>query len=361
MNPELPNSLRSALAQQGSSASHPSADMLTAFAEHTLSTGENGLIADHLARCTECREVLFLASNADEHYTAEAERAAKVAWTPRPTWKVAWTAFVAAGIVIVGGIFLGQYVGHEKSDQKVVQVVQMAPDRPPIGPKSETSNLTTTTAEAEKPAHAPKAKALEARRAPKQSSDTEAVKSAPASAPESPAAEAVPKPNPANQPSGNVMAGSRDGFQVAVPTRNAFAEPQDAGKAKDFAVNRLTTLQSLARPGSSATKTWRVTPDGQLEHFSQTEWARVLTDRPVKFRVVAESSNGVWAGGDHGELFHSEDSGEHWSEIALPVPPAVANDAIVAIHFIDQQQGIILTESGARYGTSDGGKNWRRE
>ena len=87
----------------------------------------------------------------------------------------------------------------------------------------------------------------------------------------------------------------------------------------------------------------------------------MLTDQSTEFRVVSDSPNGVWVGGSHSELFHSEDGGAHWNEVALPVPPDGKNDAIVAIQFVDLQHGFISTESATHYLTSDGGKSWQRE
>jgi photosystem II stability/assembly factor-like uncharacterized protein len=164
-----------------------------------------------------------------------------------------------------------------------------------------------------------------------------------------------------NQPPGSVVGGSANGFAVAVPTQNSFAERGEDRKAKSFASAPLQGAPLGLMRKSATTKIWRVTPEGHLEHLAETGWTIALTDQPVEFTVVAASSNGVWAGGSHGELFHSEDGGAHWNAVAMPIPPDGKNDAIVTIHFVDLQHGIVLTESGARYTTIDGGKNWQRE
>ena len=41
---------------------HPDADLLTAFAEQALTTVERSQVADHLSRCTDCRQVVALAT-----------------------------------------------------------------------------------------------------------------------------------------------------------------------------------------------------------------------------------------------------------------------------------------------------------
>src|SRR3982751_1017706 len=102
MNPQLPNSIRNVLASQPVDEPHPSADLLTAFAEQTLSTGETARIADHLSCCTECREVVFLASSVDEQPTAPEQAAIEAASKPRSWWtpRLAWMATAAAALGI---------------------------------------------------------------------------------------------------------------------------------------------------------------------------------------------------------------------------------------------------------------------
>lgn len=362
MNPELPNSIRSALARNATVATHPSADVLTAFAEHTLSARENERVADHVARCLECREVLFLAGNADEQYVTPAEPAAR----PRSKWmpRVLWIPSGVAAVAIVGGILVQQYLSHERTTPKPAQVAQVAVQQQqpslPIEPKSETEYLSTIAPEGKKPPHAPTTKPSEAGKVPHHASDMTAMKVASGDARASAAAGAPPD-SAVEQSPGMVIGGATNGFKVTIPTQNGFAPSQQDSQTQSLAAGRMSAVPQAFMRQSSGNKTWRITPDGHLEHFSQTGWIGVLTDHSTQFRVVAVSGNGVWAGGSHGELFHSADGGEHWSQIALPVPSDRTNDAIAAIHFADLQHGIILTESGERYSTSDGGKNWQRE
>ncbi len=368
MNPELPKSIRSALAQKESLTTHPSADLLTAFAEHRLTAGENEPVADHLAGCSECREVLFLAGSVEERHAADTERAANVALRPRPRWmpKLAWVASGVAGIAIVAGVLLQQYLARERSELRVAQVAQVAPQQVApqqvlIAPSPDTSYVRAIAPKTEKPTHSAKSKPSEAGKVSHPGSDMAAMKPPPPNTPESPAVASAPQPKPANQPAGSVVAGAASSFDVGVPTQNSFAEGSEASKAQSFASAQLQGAPMGLMRKSAAIKTWRVTAEGHLEHLAPTGWTGVLTDQPVKFRVVAASPNGVWAGGSHGELFHSEDGGAHWNEVASPIPPDGKNDPVVTIHFADLQHGIVLTESGARYTTSDGGKNWRRE
>jgi hypothetical protein len=262
----------------------------------------------------------------------------------------------------VGGIVVQQYLAHERSSQKPAQVAQVAVQQPqPIEPRAEPSYMAEIAPQVKKPANAPTTKPSAAAKVPYQASDMTAVKVAPQSEATATAATSAAASVAVDQPPGNVVGGVANSFKATVPTQNAFAPPRQSGsQVQGFAGGRMSAMpQAFMR--QSGSKTWRATPDGHLEHLSPTGWTAVLTDQPTKFRVVTESPNGVWAGGSRGELFHSEDGGEHWSEIALPIPPDGNNDPLVAIHLADVQHGIILTESGARYSTSDGGKNWQRE
>ena len=118
---------------------------------------------------------------------------------------------------------------------------------------------------------------------------------------------------------------------------------------------------------------WRVTEDGQLEHATlvtpkldenrepqsptYTIWAQVLAEEPVRFHAVAAIGNQVWAGGAGGALFHSTDGGQHWNKVALHDE----RSTIVSIRFDDPQHGVVKTEAGSRWSTSDGGMRWSQE
>ena len=92
------------------------------------------------------------------------------------------------------------------------------------------------------------------------------------------------------------------------------------------------------------------------------EWTRVLGDEVTTFRVVAVVGNDVWAGGSGGALFHSDNSGESWSRVAIATGSGGADTgAIVSIQFSDPQHGTVVTSGGSRWSTSDGGATWARQ
>ena len=173
MNQEIPKPLRKALARQTSGDVHPSPDVLTAFVERTLPAAESEVVTHHLAQCTECREIVFLASNAAEDEVREkierelmpaaafARVAAVPAYethailgmaraeTPRPRWtsRMRWAASVAAAVVLVSGGVVLQLTragsGHKPAPVTVASnrpTPAVSPVVPDVQPNAPTKN-----------------------------------------------------------------------------------------------------------------------------------------------------------------------------------------------------------------------------
>lgn len=84
---------------------HPDADVLTAFSEQALSERERSRVLQHLARCSECREVVALGLPADEPamQVVRPVRGGLLTW-PRLRW-----GLVAAGVIVVGSFGVLRY------------------------------------------------------------------------------------------------------------------------------------------------------------------------------------------------------------------------------------------------------------
>ena len=107
---------------------------------------------------------------------------------------------------------------------------------------------------------------------------------------------------------------------------------------------------------------WRVTSDGHLEHSTASgTWTPVLADQAAKFHAVSVVGDNVWAGGSGGVLFHSTDGGQTWNKNQLSEAANVETGSIVSIRFSDEQRGVVTTDAGARWNTSDGGATWTKE
>jgi photosystem II stability/assembly factor-like uncharacterized protein len=145
-----------------------------------------------------------------------------------------------------------------------------------------------------------------------------------------------------------------------VPTQNAFVN-SEAGQPQQQAPAVAGFAKSM--PGMYAARAvrpqWRIGADGHVERSTGAdEWTRALADQSVTFRAVAAMGNNVWAGGNGGALFHSSDGGQHWSKLSVAANSNVENGAIISIRFVDPQHGVVVSDSGTRWATTDGGATW---
>jgi photosystem II stability/assembly factor-like uncharacterized protein len=85
---------------------HPDADLLTAFAEHTLAGNERDHLLEHIARCSDCREVVALALPATEAVALTLAASARTGWFSLPVLR--W-GVVAAGVVLLASVGIMQY------------------------------------------------------------------------------------------------------------------------------------------------------------------------------------------------------------------------------------------------------------
>jgi hypothetical protein len=94
-------------------AQHPEAELLTAFAERSLSDRERMAVLEHLARCSGCREIVALAQ-------PELESAVIVPAPVHRPW-FAWPAlrwgFAAAGLAILTTIGVVQYQHRTRTNE----------------------------------------------------------------------------------------------------------------------------------------------------------------------------------------------------------------------------------------------------
>jgi hypothetical protein len=105
----LPKIVRARLQRPAPSTAdlHPDADLLTAFAEHSLAAGERDQVLEHLARCSDCRDVVALALPAPEPAAlTPSHRPARIGWLSLPVLR--W-GVVAAGIALVTSVGILQY------------------------------------------------------------------------------------------------------------------------------------------------------------------------------------------------------------------------------------------------------------
>lgn len=91
-------------------------------------------------------------------------------------------------------------------------------------------------------------------------------------------------------------------------------------------------------------RTWRVEP---------------IDDRMV-FECVVMLGPEVWAGGSDGTLYHSGDTGSHWTRIPVADGSVALHATITVIDALSAVELRIGTATGEHWSTGDGGLHWRR-
>lgn len=79
------------------------------------------------------------------------------------------------------------------------------------------------------------------------------------------------------------------------------------------------------------------------------------------FRAVAANGMEVWAGGSAGQLYHSADSGNHWTKVVPSTGAAVLTGDVVKLDFADGQHGKVSTSTSEVWITSDDGLTWQKQ
>lgn len=389
MKQNLPNPMRDALARQAKPDTHLSPDVLTAFVEHALSGGAHQRVTEHLARCAECREVVFLASRAAEAPVAE-ERdwmqtaapvprispvllakahapetmasASPVQEPRRRAPRLVWTATLAAAVLLVSGLLVRQrFFSTPPTSQLASKVASNAPALPSTEPQHAVVPQPARESAATASSHEGQTKPARAKS--ELPTDFNAVGMALERSKVDQGHPAVPpisSRNAAIQEPPTIAVGGLAPTPAAAPRSNSFA----ASEAEGTAVAGAATRQLYAIPqvsvqgGNVAHSQWRVTAEGHLEHFAGNAWTRVLANQTTAFRVVSVIGDEVWAGGSGGALFHSGDKGQQWGKVSVVTPSGTLTATIVSIQFDDPENGVVITGSGSRYSTNDGGLTW---
>jgi hypothetical protein len=117
---QLPRIAQQRLQATAKAGVHPDPDLLTAFAEKSLSERERVEVLQHLGQCTDCRNVVSLAM---PEIVAPSTIPARSCWL---TWPVLrWGALAACALVVSAAVTL-HYEGRQ-----VASVVSKAPASAP--------------------------------------------------------------------------------------------------------------------------------------------------------------------------------------------------------------------------------------
>ncbi len=390
MNHEIPRPLRNALTRQAVGDVHPTPDVLTSFMERTLPPVENEVVTHHLAQCADCREIVFLAREATKDEVGserELVAAASVRRVAAPrayaeipvlpdasadtsrsgsTSRMRWAMSIAAVALVVSGGLVLQYSRARNADKAApITIASNHPTAPnqksqepanPANPQDTSPQPVVPQSIAKGTPPAPIAPRHTT--VPTPSVENRAKGFTPTaptsnvnSPPLAPSAPATP---------GAVVGGMENALAPAVRPQSSFAE-SEAGQVLQLQQGAPVMFgkASMGNALSEPMPQWRISPEGHLERSkAANQWARVLDDQPVTFRVVSVVANDVWAGGNSGTLFHSADRGRHWNKVSLAANSTRETGAIVSIRFEDSQRGVVTTDGGTRWTTTDGGLTW---
>jgi len=397
---------------------HPDADLLTAFAENALSSGERESVLQHLAACADCREILGLAT--PEQAVARPALPARKSWLTWPYLR--WGAALACVVIVGAAVTLRQRqqtsqtktspatVGesialqqsHESrneapSTQQVDQYVIPALDGAKKDNATKRSEMVSRIASSSEGKEKEKELRLQARNyesrddlspvqrpaenAPARAKDQSAAGAmaaatpAPASfddkaeldqrhylktppAPMAPTSEAVIVAGNAveNESASAGKVQEQYSFSRQEKANAATAAPESVEKMTDAGISA-----SLVSTAPSLGARWTLSPEGVLQRSfdSGTTWTPVTVAPNLALRAVSASGNDVWVGGAGGALFHSFDNGEHWTQVRPSVQGKVLTGDIIGVEFKDLLHGQLNTTHEV-WATKDGGKTWSR-
>jgi Photosynthesis system II assembly factor YCF48/Putative zinc-finger len=398
---------------------HPDAELLTAFAEHSLSERERARILGHLADCGDCREIVALALPAMEsgEYAYLPHRRSSFTWRGF-TWPALRWGFATAGAaVIVFGIV--EFEHHRPTNSAMVakQVAAApvttqlqnqaasetasavpAPPQQLISDDSTTKKVTRQIAEGESRLHR-KLNPAQPQSAPPASTALALMAKSPA----------TPVP-----PASQMVAVQVQNQTVDVESANAQAAPAPVPNSfVDQSLSYNTGPMSRAKPASiqpvqsgvagtmlASAPRWSITAVGGLQRSLDQgkSWQDISVDAsalpstsstgaaiggPIKttvakqnavhaeafklaaahvfFRTVAAAGNEVWAGGSSAALFHSLDGGEHWTRVLPSFSGAMLSGDVTSVEFPDPQHGTVTTSTPEIWVTTDDGQTWQKQ
>jgi len=376
MKQKFPKPMLDALAREVTPADHPPPDLLSNFVEHTLDGEESRRVTDHLARCSECRDIVFLASSATEEPIADKQDWAAAVPRTSPVFlagakgrrwvpQLAWGLSIASILFLVAGLLVRQrFAAVQPAPQLGSNMASKEVGPPPAAPPHVTASQPLVEFAAPISAGKTQPKTAHAKNVPRKSFDSFAVSS---NGPVESVAGAAPAktspPNAIREPATIAIGGPATTAAPAVPLVNSFAA-SEAGQAgaQPATADKLQLAPRVSISNARALHSqWRVTAEGYLERSTPEGWSRVLANQPTIFRVVSVIGDDVWAGGSGGALFHSSDGGQQWKKVPLGTSSGAETATIVSIQFDDAQHGVVITEDGSRSSTSDGGVTWTRQ
>jgi len=398
---QLPKIVRDRL-QASAPENHPDPDLLTAFAEHSLTQRERDRVIDHLSRCSECRHILALATPEPQNVAEPMPKSAagaRVNWFRWPMLR--WGALAACITVVAAAVLLRypktsqvKFEAQVRREQTALpaiagdntnraQVPSTSVPAPAIPKPQPATAVGVLSKKGDTPVPHDNAEAganisaIPQTAAPGLTSD---LRSKPAfTANAAPAASLVPK-SETSQNEGRpriLQPGMTQTVEVGSAPRPSPGEPAGMQARQQLdATSIYAQSPAVSRASSGATAEKRaLAPEMNAMEWSLSDtgvprrsfdhgnsWQEIdLGNHAAGFRALSALGSEVWVGGSGGLLYHSSDGGNQWTRV---IPRAngfsLASD-ISQIGFVDSQHGKVTAVNGEVWVTSDGGKRWTKE
>jgi Photosynthesis system II assembly factor YCF48 len=417
----VPKFVLKRLQENAALETHPDADLLTGFVEKSLLEPERNRVTEHLARCSACRAVVALAMPESPELEVPALTTSSDA--RRRDWfnpaVLRWVV-ATAGIVAVTSVGILQYRSHQNkiADDNILlsrnaapppvppaDQAPLVPSQPlPVPPQAKQRQPTDSREKAQlsRPEHmitgGSTGSSIKMLRTPPggytaASAPGAAVASGYAGGRVS-AAPPPPAPNPSfgQQPeassSSPMVEVESQSTTIATGTENQVADQLAKDEKKQTSKTQSSTDSAVITPPSR----WSISADGALQRSWDDghTWiivnpgasvrgstaalsankgatkgsANAATGRPGSnsvFRAAAAFGSEVWAGGSAAALYHSSDSGLHWTRVVPSASGANLTGDITTIEFSDPQHGTVTTSAGEVWLTADAGSTWARK
>ncbi|MGE0405368.1 MAG: YCF48-related protein [Candidatus Korobacteraceae bacterium] len=335
------------------SQAHPEPGQLSAFAEQALPQYQRAVVMDHLASCSECRGLLSLIL--PEIAPQAVPVAAPVRWSFWESLRHAplrWASAAATAAVVVTAVWVGQ-LGDSATPLPNETHIFRAEPQPALIAENRAPEATP----------APKA-AVPPKPAQTFVLDPQAI----TSASEAPAT-SLPEQNlDAAAHALRMAAAARSSQMTTTPEAPASLaaqrrpSPQTSSSASVDTSLWATGLVTPTPSTGVGQPLWMISPNGILQRSMDrgATWLDYAMQPGARFKAVATAGDHVWVGGSNAVLYHSPDAGRQWQRV-LPVSlqgRAFSGD-VVSMEFTSPQHGTVMTTTGDRWVTVDGGRSWR--
>lgn len=409
---QLPKIVQQGLRRTAEPAVHPDPDLMTAFAEKSLTERERMDVLHHLAVCADCRDILALAM--PETATEPLPSFKGSSWL---TWPMLRWGALAACVVVVGAAVTLHY-NERQAERSVAEKVSTAPSAGAVEsntPKQSTAQIApgsypgSITLGRDSAGAAGNLARQNEKKSLNDGMASARAKISPHSPDRSASYPAAPAPMLAGNPEPEQAAKARtDTLDYASQTNNQTVSVDSAAvapmeqkttiselKAKDEAGKnelhkeaqtagaiagaalqdrKADTLSAMAETvevtsGAVAKRSrvkgnsphWTISPDGSVQrsYDSGKSWQTIPIASGVVFRALTANDSDIWVGGAAGALYHSSDGGEHWIQIKPTAGGRSLTSDIITLEFSDASHGRLTTSNHEIWITSDAGETWQ--